>query len=77
MTDLHILHHVVDTTIHAAAIVLNICLLVVIELDATASLKSYKRVLQLTCISDLLVSSVTLLDQPVSRYQLYFIQRND
>lgn len=76
MTDLHTLHHVVDTTIHAAAIVLNICLLVVIELDATKSLKAYKRVLQLTCISDLLVSLVTLLDQPVSRCQVDLTQRN-
>ncbi|KAH7719544.1 7TM GPCR protein [Aphelenchoides avenae] len=63
--DLRVVHHCLDTFINGFAVVLNTFLLNLILNHSTCYIKVYKHVLLTTCLSDLLLSLVTLLGQPV------------
>ncbi|KAH7697975.1 hypothetical protein AAVH_34937, partial [Aphelenchoides avenae] len=62
--DLCFVHHCLDTFINGSAFILNIFLLYLILNHSTCYIKVYKHVLLTTCVSDLLLSLVTLLGQP-------------
>lgn len=59
-------HHVIDSTLKAAATLLNLLQLYFIVRHSTFQVTAYKCLLLLTCLSDLSVSIVVLIGQPAS-----------
>lgn len=58
-------HHVCESIFHSVAILLNVGLLVLVGQRSAMRYKDYKYVIQLSCISDIVVSIAYLLCQPV------------
>ncbi|KAH7711311.1 hypothetical protein AAVH_21394 [Aphelenchoides avenae] len=68
MSDIEHLHHVLDTAKCVVSIVLNGMLGFLILKYSTGHLSAYKKVLGMTCLADILLSSAVLLSQPVIFY---------
>lgn len=60
-----VLHHCLDTVINGAALLLNCYLAHLILAHSTRYVKVYRRVLLTTCVSDILLSLIAFLGQPV------------
>lgn len=59
------LHHWFETAIHSTAIFLNILLFVIVSRRTTLRYADYKYVIQLACVSDIILSAVYFICQPV------------
>lgn len=59
------IHHIFDSVLHIAAVLLNLLLFYHILRNSTFQVAAYKYLLLLTCCSDLSISVVVLVGQPV------------
>ncbi|KAH7698223.1 hypothetical protein AAVH_14162, partial [Aphelenchoides avenae] len=64
MVPISVIHHAVDGAIHAFAIGLNLCLIVVIYQTNNEMLKRYKSMFLLTSGLDLVCAAITFVAQP-------------
>ncbi|KAH7725284.1 Protein SRJ-5 [Aphelenchoides avenae] len=64
MTDVASLHHAIDTFKSSSSLLLNLLLFYLIVCHSTKQLQSYRNILLLTCVSDIFLSAIVLLDQP-------------
>lgn len=67
-----VLHHSLDTAINGSAFLLNCYLAYVILAHSTHYVKVYRRVLLTTCVSDVLLSLITFLGQPVGTGRMFY-----
>ncbi|KAH7703088.1 Protein Y9C9A.5 [Aphelenchoides avenae] len=58
------LHHAIDTFKSSLSLLLNLLLFYLIICHSTKQLQSYRNILLLTCVSDIFLSAIVLLDQP-------------
>lgn len=61
-------HHYLATLVDGTAVLLNACLLYLILNHSTFHMKVYKQILLVTCVGDLLLSTIVLFGQPVSYF---------
>ena len=59
-------HRGFDSAVHVLAMLLSATLFVVVQSTKSPSLRAYKRVLKLTCVIELCLSTTTLVTQPLS-----------
>lgn len=63
--DTHRFHHAAESLISSIALVLNLGLLYLILRHSTFKVKSYKRLLLLSCVADVWLALVVFVGQPV------------